>query len=30
VPLAVTDVETWRRLEARAPESIEQAIPAAV
>jgi len=30
VPLAVTNVETWRRFEARAPQTVEQAIPAAV
>jgi ribosomal peptide maturation radical SAM protein 1 len=30
VPLAVTDVDTWRRLETRAPQSIPQAQPAPV
>ena len=30
VPLAVTDVETWRRLEARVSPTVEQALPAAV
>jgi len=30
VPLAVTSVETWRRLEARVPQTIAQVLPAAV
>ncbi|MGA2987764.1 MAG: RiPP maturation radical SAM C-methyltransferase [Terriglobia bacterium] len=30
VPLAVTNVETWRRFEAGIPQSVEQALPAAV
>ena len=30
VPLAVTNVETWRRFEAGLPSKIEQALPAAV
>ena len=30
VPLAVTNVETWRRFEARVPQTIVQALPAAV
>ena len=30
VPLAVTDVEAWRRFESRVPQTIEQAVPTAV
>ena len=30
VPLAVTSVETWRHFESRVPQSVEQALPAAV
>jgi ribosomal peptide maturation radical SAM protein 1 len=30
VPLAVTDVETWRRLEARAPQADQRTLPAAI
>jgi len=30
VPLAVTDVETWRRLEGQAPQAVLQATPTAV
>jgi len=30
VPLAITDVETWRRFEARPPQTVLQALPAAV
>jgi len=30
VPLAVTDVETWRRFEARAPQAVPEALPTAV
>ena len=30
VPLAMTDVETWRRFEARVPQTVVQVLPVAV